>query len=139
MSKLMSRAAILAAVDIGFEIIDLSDIPGWGEVRIKDWTAAERDAFEASLSVTTTDERGKPKQTVDLANIRAAACAASLVDEDGALLFTKADVEALGAKSARALDRIFSRVRDRNGMSDRDIEDMMGNFKPGQSGDSPSD
>lgn len=139
MPKLMSRAAILAAADIGTEDIDLSDVPGWGLVRIKDLTAAERDALEAGLATTVTDDRGRQKSTVTLDNVRAAFCAATLVDEDGNLLFSRADVEALGAKSARALDRIFAKVRQRNGMTDKDVEELMGNFAQGQSEGSPSD
>jgi len=133
----MSKAAILGAVDIGFEDIDLSDVPGWGTVRIKDLSASERDSLEASL----TFESGKGKaatQKVRLDNIRAVFCAAALVDEDGNLLFTKDDLDALGRKSARALDRIFTRVRQRNGLSDSDVQEMAENFGTGQSEGLPS-
>lgn len=135
---LMSKAAILGAADIGFEDIDLSDVPGWGTVRIKDLTAAERDALEAGLTVDVAGGRKGITQKVSLDNVRAAFCAAALVDEDGNLLFTKADLGALGKKSARALDRIFSRVRQRNGLSDGDVQELAENFGKGQSEDSPS-
>lgn len=126
---LMSKAAILGAVDIGFEDIDLSDVPGWGTVRIKDLTAAERDALEASLTVDVAGGRkGGVTQKVSLDNVRAAFCAAALVDEDGNLLFSKADLGALGRKSARALDRIFARIRERNGLSDGDVQELAENF-----------
>ena len=126
---MMSKAAILGAVDIGFEDIDLSDVPGWGTVRIKDLTAAERDALEASLTVDVAGGRkGGVTQKVSLDNVRAAFCAAALVDEDGNLLFSKADLGALGRKSARALDRIFARIRERNGLSDGDVQELAENF-----------
>ncbi len=136
---LMSRAAILGAVDIGFEDIDLSDVPGWGTVRIKDLTASERDALEASLTVDApAGRRGAPARKVSLDNVRAAFCAAALVDESGVLLFTRSDLAALGQKSARALDRIFARIRERNGLSDSDVQELAENFDNGQSGDSHS-
>lgn len=135
---LMSKAAILGAADIGFEDIDLSDVPGWGTVRIKDLTAAERDALEASLTVDIAGGRKGITQKVSLDNVRAAFCAAALVDEDGNLLFTKADLGALGKKSARALDRVFARIRHRNGLSDGDVQELAENFGNGQSEDSPS-
>lgn len=47
--SLMTREQILGAQDIAFEDIDLSDIPGWGIVRIKDLSAAERDRLEAGM------------------------------------------------------------------------------------------
>lgn len=137
MPKLMSRADILGATDIGFEDIDLTEIPGWGVVRIKDLTAAERDALEAGL-VKEVKTGGKVRREVKLDNVRAAFCAASICDEQLQPVFFPDDVLALGAKSARALDRIFGRIQERNGLTDRDVETLIENFDNARGDDSPT-
>lgn len=139
---LMTREQILAVQDIGFEDIDLSDIPGWGIVRVKDLSGAERDRLEASM----VKQKREPKrgggvtvrQEASLENIRARFCAACMVDEQFRLLFTEADLVALGGKSARALDRIFDRIKDRNGLNDDAVQELVENFDGGQTDDSPT-
>jgi len=137
MSKLMGRADILGAQDIGYEDIDLSDVPGWGAVRIRDLTAAERDRLEASLVKEVRTQRGVRRE-VRLDNVRAAYCAACICDESLQPIFFTDDVLALGQKSARALDRIFGRVQARNGLTDRDVESLIQNFDNAQGGASPT-
>lgn len=139
---LMTREQILSAQDIAFEDIDLSDIPGWGTVRIKDLSAAERDRLEASM----VRQQRQPKrgggvtvrQEANLENIRARFCAACIVGEDMRPLFTEADLVVLGGKSARALDRIFDRIKDRNGLNDEAVQELVENFETGQTDDSPT-
>lgn len=139
---LMTRDQILNAEDIAFEDIDLSDIPGWGIVRIKDLSAAERDRLEASM----VRQRSHPKrgggvtvrQETNLENIRARFCAACIVGGDMQLLFSEADVLALGRKSARALDRIFDRIKARNGLDNGAVQELVENFETGQTDDSPT-
>lgn len=140
MSKLMSREQILQAADIAFEDLDLSDIPGWGVVRVKDLTAKERDRLEQAVVVERTEMvKGKRHKTTGLKeNIRATFCAACVVDEALQPIFSKGDIEALGQKSARALDRIFSLIRTRNGISDDDVAELEGNSESDQSEDSSS-
>ena len=53
-------------------------------------------------------------------------------------IFSADDVLALGAKSARALDRIFGRVQERNGLSDKDVESLIEDFDGAQGGDLPT-
>lgn len=139
---LMTREQILGANDIAFEDIDLNDIPGWGIVRIKDLTAAERDRLEASLVRQQRQPRRGGgvtlRQEANLENIRARFCAACIVGEDMQLLFSESDVLALGRKSARALDRIFDRVRARNGLTEEAVNELVENFNDGQTDDSPT-
>lgn len=139
---LMTRDQILGADDIAYEDIDLSDVPGWGVVRIKDLSAGERDRLEASL-VTERKERqpdGRVRTVTapNLANVRARFCAACMVGEDGRPLFSEQDVQRLGAKSAKALDRIFDRVKARNGLDDRAVDELVENFSNDQSDGLPS-
>ena len=137
MGKLASREMILAARDIGYQDIDMGDIPGWEGVivRVKDLTGAERDRLEAGLvqeKQVHVGKKIKTKQSMNMDNVRARFCAACIVDESMNLIFSADDVRALGKKSAIALDRIFAVIKDRNGLSDEDVEELAENFTNGQ-------
>ena len=117
---LLSKQDILNARDLSTEDIC---VPEWGgTVRVRSLTGKERDAFEASLM----SGEGK-KRKVDLANIRAKLVAMCIVDEAGAREFDDVEVAALGAKSAAALDRVFSVCQRLNGLSAADVEELEGN------------
>jgi hypothetical protein len=136
----MTKAQILGALDIETEDVDLSHIPGWGTVRIKDLTAGERDKLEQAIVYERTEMvNGKAvKRQAMRENVRATFVAACLVDENLQPVFTKGDVTELGKKSARALDAIFTIIRRRNGISQEDVAELEGNSEPGQSEDSPT-
>src|SRR5690606_20312294 len=100
MGKLLTREAILQAEDLPTEDVE---VPEWGGVvRVRGLTGAERGAFEQSI----VDARGKGAR-MNLQNVRARLVALAVVDESGNRLFSDADVEALGRKSGRALNRVF--------------------------------
>jgi hypothetical protein len=125
---MLTRDEILKANDIKTEKVK---VPEWGgEVFIRTMTGTERDAFEQGIV------KG---QRADLHNIRAKLCALAIADKDGKRLFTERDVTALGQKSAKALDRIFSKAQKLNGISPEDVEDMAKNSGTGLSEDSISD
>ena len=52
----------------------------------------------------------------------------SVVDGDGARLFTYHDIATLGEKSAKALDRIFSKAMELSGLRDEDVAELAENF-----------
>jgi hypothetical protein len=129
--KLLSREAILAANDLPTEDVE---VPEWGgAVRVRTLTGAQRDAFEAEI--VTTNGRKVERNTY---NIRAKLVAASVVGEDGKLLFSRTDVEALGAKSAAALDRVFDAASRLSGISDEDVQELAENLDGIPAGDSAS-
>lgn len=129
---LLSKGQILAASDLKTE--DVS-VPEWGgDVRLRTLTGAERDAFEAS----TIEMRGK-RQTMNLRNLRARLVALCAVHENGARIFTDADIAALGGKSSLCLDRLFEKCQEMNGLSDDDVEKLTEVFDGDQSGRSISD
>lgn len=116
----LSRSQILAAADIAFEDVA---VPEWGgTVRVRGLTGAERDAFEASI----VTQHGK-QQRIDLQNMRARFVALSVCDEQGARVFGDRDVEALGAKSASALQRVFEVAQRLSGLSASDVEELTKN------------
>lgn len=94
--------------------------PEWGGVvKIQAMSGFARDRFESSIV-------GKNGGT-DLVNIRAKLAAASIVDENGELMFSEKDVQKLGKKSAAALQRIFNAAQKLNHISDDDVEELAKN------------
>ena len=109
----LSRDQILGADDLG--LVEVS-VPEWGgSVSLRVMRGHERDAFEVRMSAE------------DRANVRARLAALSIVDEAGVRLFSDDDIEALGEKSASALNRVFERAMSLNGFTDADVEALEGN------------
>ena len=107
---LLSKSAILAAIDLPSVTVE---VPEWGgSVAVKALSGAERDAFEATLSTGEGTDR-----KANLTNLRAKLCVCALVDEAGAPLFSASDIEALGKKSAAALQRCFEAAQKLSGMT----------------------
>lgn len=136
---LLTREEILGANDLPTEDVD---VPEWGgTVRIKTLTGQERDAFEASVIIMKQIKDGRRTRTEtqpDLKNLRAKLVAQSIVGPDGQLLFTDADVLALGQKSAAALDRVYEASSRLSRITDADLEDLEKNSGNGQSESSTS-
>ena len=117
----LSKADILAAEDLPRETVR---VPEWGgDVLVRGLTGAQRDEFEASVVVGKGSNRD-----VNIKNLRAKLVALSVVDEAGALLFTDKDVDALGKKSAVALQRVFDTAQRLSGLSEADVEDLQKNL-----------
>ena len=123
----LSRDAILRREDIVTEEVE---VPEWGgTVRVRGMSGVERDAFEASLieQPVANGQRKRRNQTAtksNLANVRAKLCTWCIVDGSGGRLFADADVVALGAKSAAALDRIYDVATRLSGITDEDVEEV---------------
>jgi hypothetical protein len=133
----MTRDQILGTPKAGFTEIDLGDLPGWGAVRIKDLTAGERDRIEASCVVERLvigkGGKRKLKKETSLEGIRAKFVAACVVDENGLPIFRPEDVTAISELNAKAIDRIFTAIQERNGLREEDLDELAGNFSAGQS------
>lgn len=116
----LTREMILTAKDLSFEIVD---VPEWGgEVKVTTLTGTERDAFEASLI-----DQKRSGNTVNTKNIRAKLVSMVCVDDGGDRLFTPADIEILGSKSASALDRIFTVAQRLSKLTEADMDELKGN------------
>lgn len=131
----LTRDQIFAADDVRTEEVP---VPEWGNgtdavVLVRGMSGSERDAFETSLIT------GKGKdQTVSLKDIRAKLCARTICGPDKVRLFSDSDIEALGKKSAKALDRVFGVAQRLSGITDDDIAELEKNSKSAPSGDSSS-
>ena len=114
---MLNREAILKTDDLPRELVK---VPEWGgEVYVRTLTGTERDAFEQSMVA----KKNKP----NLANVRARFAVLTICDADGKRLFTDADAEVLGSKSASALDRVFEVAQRLNGFSDADSQELAKN------------
>lgn len=113
----LTRDQILAAQDLRLEKIQ---VPEWGgEVLIRSMTSRERDAFEAHFAEHPGSARYE--------NIRARLAATCVCDEASNPIFTEDDIQALGAKSAAALSRIFNRAAELNHFTGKDIKELEKN------------
>lgn len=125
----LSRDSILAAADSHREEIQ---VPEWGgSVWIRTLSGTERDEYEGSL----LGAGGK----IAYKDIRAKLLVRAICDADGKRLFSDRDISALGAKSAPALDRVFTAAKRLNAVSDEDVKEIEGNSGPAQSGGAGSE
>lgn len=133
----LTKDAILKADDRQVEVVN---VPEWGgKVRVRGLTARERDAFEADITEERQGKDGEAEAKVDTKDIRAKLAQRSMVDADGGLLFTQAEVTALTQKSAKALNRVFSVAQRLSGLTRKDVEELAGNSDAATSADTSSD
>ena len=112
----LTKDAILAAQDLKTETVKM---PEWGgEVIVQTMTGTGKDSFERGCF--EDQKNGK-------VNVRGRLVAACVVDDKGNRLFAEQDIEALGRKSAKALDRVFDVSARLNAVSEKDIEDIAKN------------
>ena len=117
MSSALTKDQILAVDDRRMTSMHVEE---WsGDVWFRVITSAERDAFE--MQFAQDDKRATE-------NIRARLLVITLCNENGERIFdAENDIEALGAKSGRVLDKLFDMAREVNGMTDDAVKDAEGN------------
>ena len=130
--SVLGRDDILGADDLERRTIE---VPEWGgSVIAQEMTGAIREEFEAAVvSANSTD----PAANTD--NLRAWLVSFTLIDEDGKRLFSASDVEALGAKSGKALVRVCAVVQEMNGIGAEEVEELAEDFGAGPSDASTTD
>jgi hypothetical protein len=129
----LTREQILEKSTLATEEVE---VPEWGgSVLLRELSGKERDAFELSLV-----EQNGTDQQVNLNNLRARLVAWSVVDENGAKLFsTDGDVIKLGELSARALQRCFEKAQELSGLSNENVKELTIRLGEVPSGGSGSD
>lgn len=128
----LTREQIVDADDVEYAEVDC---PEWGgTVRLKSIRGKQRDAYEQSL----IQERGGSRQ-MNLLNARAKLIVLCAVDEAGALLFNPDDLNMLGRKNAKPLDRLFDACRKLAGLSEEDVDKLTEDFGAARSEDGTSD
>lgn len=129
MGKLLGKKEILAANDIKFEDVD---VPGWGgTVRVQAMSGTEKDAFEASVRITRR-VGGKTENVPNFENVRAKLVSRSIVDEQGNLVFSEDDIDALGKKSSDSLDIVVGVAQRLSRMTDKDLKQLSEQLKNDQ-------
>ena len=129
---ILGREDILQADDIVTEAVP---VPEWGgTVLVKGMTGAERDRFELAM----IEKPGKSAK-VNLSDLRAKLCSLTIVNENGKLIFTQADIKKLTEKSASALRRVFEKARELSGIGDDDVAELTEALEDIPFESSPSD
>ena len=114
---ILNRDAILGAQDLPHKDVE---VPEWGgAVRVRMMTGSERD----TLANAFIGADGKP----DMIGYRQRLLATVMVDETGLRLFSYDDMAAIGAKSAAALDRVFTIADQLNQLGGAAVEAATGN------------
>lgn len=111
-------------------------IDGFGDFTLKELSGTDRDAYEQSL--VRVD--GKGNASSNLANARAKLVGYCLVDDAGERIFTSAnDIADLGKLPAKLISKLFDEAAEMNGLSDDEVEELLGNSDAATSGASTSD
>jgi hypothetical protein len=132
---MLTKDAILAAPRLPVEEVH---VPEWKDeggddvVLVRGMTGAERDQWEASLSVVRDG-----KEIPDPANATAKALVKCIVHPDGSRVFDDRDANELGGQPAAALLRVWRVARRLSGIDERAVEEKARDF-PGPSGSGSS-
>ena len=133
---LLDAEAILGIDDLHIETVY---VPEWnGSVRVRTLTAKERDDFEQSL----LEKRGRGKnQTREMTflNMRSKLVVKCLMHPtENSRLFRDDQAEQLGRKSGAAVDRLYDVAARLAGISEEDVDELVGNSESDQPDSSPS-
>ena len=115
----LTRDTILSADDLPKVLVP---VPEWGgDVYVRSLTANERDFIELMYMDLRDDKKAKQLK------LRATVCAMSIVDESGKRLFSESDIEALGRKSYKALDRVKTAAEKLNALTADEVDELEKN------------
>lgn len=132
MGLVLTAQDILDANDVRTERIE---VPEWGgDVIVRNLTGTERDSYEASMQVQRGN-RYEPNPVGARARLVVRAC----IDEDGKRLFADNQADALSAKNADVLDRLWDRIAELSGITQKASADAEGNSEADPSDGSTSD
>lgn len=126
--KSLSREAFLAPRTLKRERVETID----GPVVVQELTAKERDAFERSC----VKPDGK-KTKDDMTNLRAKLLILAVRDDNGDRLLQDGDLESVGRLPASVVQPLFEAAARLSGISNEDVEELVGNSAGEPSGASP--
>ena len=118
--KVLNREDILAAMDLNREKVE---VPEWGgSIFIQCMTGSERDDFENDTYI----QKGSNIE-YNRKNFRAKLLARTIVSEDGKRLFGDQEIDLLGKKSGKVLDKLLPIALRLNGIGKDAIEELTKN------------
>jgi len=112
---LLSKDQILSGSTLRSEEVDVFG----GKVKLLEMTGNMRDEYESYLLSSVSDDM--PKM------VRATLLVFSIVDEDNNRVFGESDIESLGNKPIRDLQKLYNVAIKLNSLSDADLEALEGN------------
>lgn len=116
----LTREQILESLDLPTTVVE---VPEWGgAVHVTTLSAFDRIEWE---------QQTFPNGEVDSKKYATALVARCVVDESGARLFTDEDIEALGRKSLRALNRVREAATKLNALTGPDVDGLEKNSDGG--------
>lgn len=116
LTNMLTRAAIFAAQDVKSEVVP---VPEWGgSVTVQELSGNQRVRWENTVNALGKDPGIR---------ILSALVVCSVVDESGDPIFTADDVEALGKKSAVALERVYNVATRLSGLRTSDVDNAVKN------------
>ena len=102
------------------------DIPEWGgAITIRTLTGTERDEWESAFV---------NQDKINIRGLKARLVQLTVMNGDGQLMFTKAELQKINGKSASVIDRIFQVSQRLSGLTKEDAEELVEN-----SGTAPTD
>lgn len=124
----LTRQDILDSDDLKRKEVE---VPEWGgKVMVQELTAHDRDAIDSELVEIRMQGR-TPQQSIResaLVTYRVKLVAAAIVDPNTKKrLFSEKDIEVLGQKSSSALARVYDVARQISGITEDDVEEVLGN------------
>lgn len=127
----LSRDAILGAQDT---LVEKVPVPEWGgDVIVRGLSGTDLDSYQDSCRVFNGVE-----MMPALGNARAKLLVRCLVDEAGERLFGDEDVDELGRKAGRIIDRLYDVAARLSGITEEMQAELEGNSAAAPSGGSAS-
>jgi len=135
MSIVLTKDAILNSQDIETGVVE---VPEWGgSVRLKVLTGAQRDEWEQEAQGRRRGEGKNAK--MDTRGLKASLLYRCIVDVEGDQMFGKEDLSLLNSKSSRALERVWDKAVEMNGIGDDEVAELEKNSEGSPSDSSGSD
>ena len=127
----LTREMILTSDDLTREEVEVEE---WGgSVFVRVMTGSERDILESRQLMTEGQPAGER-----LKNLRALLAVLTTCDENGGAVFVMDDMDAVGHKSSKVLDRLFEVSLRLNKLREEEVQQLVGESAGGQSADSGS-
>lgn len=141
--RILTRAEVTAAHDL--DTLDVP-VPEWGEdvgVRMRTLTSGEKDRLEKAMFdvAVEADDKGAliERRTLNAKfNLKTALLGMSLIDESGGRLYQDDEIDTLGSKDFRVVNRLFARCLKLNKMQGEAVKDAEKNSDGDRSGSSAS-
>lgn len=127
-TKVLTREEILKADKLAVEQVYVEE---WGgNVCIKEMTGTERDAFEAGI----ISMKAGGKADVQMQDARAKLLVNVICDEKGTRMFRGDEVGVVGKLGAKKIDKLFEVASRLNGLSQKDVKELVEDLGDAQNG-----